>query len=235
VKTFCCNTVGDRRVLIVLTLDVIGVFEKIGNPVNLSGSSEAKASASAAPAQTGGMNSGGMNSGGMNSGGMNSKPMPQMNVKTEGGMNAKPQMGGMNSAKSSPQMGGMNSNQPKRSMPFEAAPEPSSKRQSMGGASPASANIFPIKNLSPYQNKWTIKARVLNKAAVKTWKNARGEGKLFSFSLKDASVCFLRNVLGRDQGGCLWRSSRCLLRSNRRKPSLLHLKGPGQGREKSSI
>jgi hypothetical protein len=175
----------------VLTLDVVGVFEKIGNPVNIPGnSSEAKASTTATPAQSGGMNSGGMNSGGlnsggMNSGGMNSKPMPQMN--SMGGMNSKPQMGGA-SAKSSPSMGGMN-NPPKRSMPFEVKQEPASKRQSMGNASPANANIFPIKNLSPYQNKWTIKARVLNKAAVKTWKNARGEGKLFSFTLKDASVC----------------------------------------------
>jgi hypothetical protein len=184
----------------VLTLDVIGVFDKIGNPVNIAASGEAKASApAAAPVKSsgmnsGGLNSGGMNSGGMNSGGMNSKPMPQMQ-----GMNAKPQ-----TATGGPSMG---SNAPKRSMQSEVKQEPASKRQSMGGASPMSSNIFPIKNLSPYQNKWTIKARVLNKAAVRTWKNARGEGRLFSFTLKDASVCdFLRpyNSLGRDQSDCLW-------------------------------
>lgn len=49
-------------------------------------------------------------------------------------------------------------------------------------------SIFPIKSLSPYQNKWTIKARVIQKSpSVVTWKNARGEGRLFSFTLKDES------------------------------------------------
>ncbi|XP_039276249.1 replication protein A 70 kDa DNA-binding subunit-like [Nilaparvata lugens] len=45
----------------------------------------------------------------------------------------------------------------------------------------------PIAYLSPYQNKWVIKARVLSKSAVKTWSNARGEGKLFSMDLADES------------------------------------------------
>lgn len=48
-------------------------------------------------------------------------------------------------------------------------------------------NIHPINSLSPYQNKWTIRARVINKAPVRTWHNARGEGKLFSMDLIDES------------------------------------------------
>ncbi|ALC46337.1 RpA-70 [Drosophila busckii] len=45
----------------------------------------------------------------------------------------------------------------------------------------------PIASLSPYQNKWVIKARVTAKTAIRTWSNARGEGKLFSMDLMDES------------------------------------------------
>lgn len=45
----------------------------------------------------------------------------------------------------------------------------------------------PIASLSPYQNKWVIKARVTSKTAIRTWSNARGEGKLFSMDLMDES------------------------------------------------
>jgi replication factor A1 len=45
----------------------------------------------------------------------------------------------------------------------------------------------PIIGLTPYQNKWVIKARVTSKSAVRTWSNARGEGKLFSMDLTDES------------------------------------------------
>ncbi|XP_056629805.1 replication protein A 70 kDa DNA-binding subunit [Diorhabda sublineata] len=49
----------------------------------------------------------------------------------------------------------------------------------------SSSMIHPISCLTPYQNKWVIKARVTNKSAIRTWSNSRGEGKLFSFDLID--------------------------------------------------
>ncbi|KAL2714488.1 replication protein A 70 kDa DNA-binding subunit [Vespula squamosa] len=45
----------------------------------------------------------------------------------------------------------------------------------------------PIVGLSPYQNKWVIKARITNKSNIITWSNSRGEGKLFSMDLVDES------------------------------------------------
>uniref|UniRef100_A0A1B0BMK5 Replication protein A subunit n=1 Tax=Glossina palpalis gambiensis TaxID=67801 RepID=A0A1B0BMK5_9MUSC len=45
----------------------------------------------------------------------------------------------------------------------------------------------PIASLSPYHNKWVIKARVTAKSAIRSWSNAKGEGKLFSMDLMDES------------------------------------------------
>ncbi|CAK1556348.1 unnamed protein product [Leptosia nina] len=51
----------------------------------------------------------------------------------------------------------------------------------------SSQMTHPIASLSPYQNKWVIKARVMTKSAIRTWSNAKGEGKLFSMDLCDES------------------------------------------------
>ncbi|KAG9244496.1 putative RFA1 protein [Calycina marina] len=48
-------------------------------------------------------------------------------------------------------------------------------------------SIYPIEGLSPYHNKWTIKARVTNKSDIKTWHKQTGDGKLFSVNLLDQS------------------------------------------------
>ncbi|SCU87422.1 LAMI_0D06040g1_1 [Lachancea mirantina] len=57
----------------------------------------------------------------------------------------------------------------------------------MNSASQKSRPIFAIEQLSPYQNMWTIKARVSFKGDIKTWHNQRGEGKLFYVNLLDTS------------------------------------------------
>jgi len=45
---------------------------------------------------------------------------------------------------------------------------------------------LPISELSNYQTKWTIKARITNKAPLRTFKRGTGEGKVFHVDLLDA-------------------------------------------------
>ncbi|AET40553.1 replication factor A subunit protein RFA1 Ecym_6168 [Eremothecium cymbalariae DBVPG len=59
--------------------------------------------------------------------------------------------------------------------------------QFSGNESQKSKPIFAIEQLSPYQNMWTIKARVSFKGDIKTWHNQRGEGKLFNVNFLDTS------------------------------------------------
>ncbi|KAL5511367.1 STE23_2 [Sanghuangporus vaninii] len=47
--------------------------------------------------------------------------------------------------------------------------------------------IFPIEGLSPYQNKWTIRARVTAKSDIRQWSNQKGEGQLFTVTFMDES------------------------------------------------
>ncbi|EIN07090.1 replication factor-a protein [Punctularia strigosozonata HHB-11173 SS5] len=69
-------------------------------------------------------------------------------------------------------------------VPPRSAPQRSTPGNKSGGRQSA---ILPIEGLSPYQNNWTIKARVTQKSDIRTWSNQRGEGKLFNVTLMDES------------------------------------------------
>ncbi|KAK6454686.1 DNA replication factor A [Scheffersomyces xylosifermentans] len=64
---------------------------------------------------------------------------------------------------------------------------PSKPSAPAGGAGQNPGRITPIETLSPYQNNWTIKARVSYKGDLRHWSNAKGEGNLFSVNLLDES------------------------------------------------
>lgn len=87
-----------------------------------------------------------------------------------------------------PQPTTMSSNGFYGSKPAAAPPQQQNRAQPARGPSAgAHASIHPIEAISPYNNKWTIKARCTNKSAIKTWHNKNGEGKLFSVNLLDDS------------------------------------------------
>ena len=48
-------------------------------------------------------------------------------------------------------------------------------------------NVIPIEGLSPYQNNWTIRAKVKSKSDIRHYSNPRGEGKFFNLTLLDQS------------------------------------------------
>ncbi|KAJ5590100.1 Replication factor A protein 1 [Penicillium hetheringtonii] len=69
-----------------------------------------------------------------------------------------------------------------------AQPQQQNRPQPIRGpAASAHASIHPIEAISPYNNKWTIKARCTSKSNIKTWHNKNGKGKLFSVNLLDDS------------------------------------------------
>ena len=83
------------------------------------------------------------------------------------------------------------SNAPKRSPLATSNGQRSSilePRSTIGSSSDLSQSaVYPINSLTPYNNKWTIKARVTNKSDIRKWSNSRGEGYLFSMDLIDSS------------------------------------------------
>ncbi|CAL4092641.1 unnamed protein product [Meganyctiphanes norvegica] len=63
----------------------------------------------------------------------------------------------------------------------------SQKRSASPVRSQMGKNIHPIDSLTPYRNKWTIRARVTVKSDIRNWSNSRGEGRLFSVEFLDES------------------------------------------------
>jgi replication factor A1 len=78
---------------------------------------------------------------------------------------------------------------PDASMSMAPQPSVSSSRPTTTRSAAASTtqgrSTYPIEGLSPYQNNWTVKARVTQKSDIRTWSNQRGEGKVFNVTLMD--------------------------------------------------
>ena len=57
----------------------------------------------------------------------------------------------------------------------------------VGTGADTPSKVHQIVNLTPYQNRWTIRARVTRKSAIRSWSNSRGEGTVFDMTLLDES------------------------------------------------
>ncbi|CAM9765032.1 unnamed protein product, partial [Phaeothamnion confervicola] len=71
-----------------------------------------------------------------------------------------------------------------------------------GGSGPVERRnqsfFTPISQVNPYQNRWTIKARVTSKGDIRAWSNQRGEGQLFSIEMLDEAGGEIRATFFRD-------------------------------------
>jgi replication factor A1 len=69
--------------------------------------------------------------------------------------------------------------------PAQVQANPVASSSTSHSSAPKNSSIFPVEALSPYQNNWTIKARVTQKSDLRTYSNPRGEGKFFNVNLLD--------------------------------------------------
>eukprot|EP00526_Cylindrotheca_closterium_P007707 CAMPEP_0113658048 /NCGR_PEP_ID=MMETSP0017_2-20120614/31461_1 /TAXON_ID=2856 /ORGANISM="Cylindrotheca closterium" /LENGTH=653 /DNA_ID=CAMNT_0000572195 /DNA_START=51 /DNA_END=2012 /DNA_ORIENTATION=+ /assembly_acc=CAM_ASM_000147 len=180
VEDFMNNSVQGRNVIILLKITVVDKPEtRIGSPTDIE-----KADSSPAPAfvSSNAEKSSNMPSA-ANSGKSTNVPRVNPYSPTDKRQTAPIVYSNMPSAANS----GKSTNVP-RVNPYS----PTDKRQTAPivhqASSSSSGNpITLIAQLNMFQNRWTIKARVVSKSEIRTWSNARGEGSLFSIELLDSS------------------------------------------------
>ncbi|KAI5271139.1 replication factor-a protein [Aureobasidium subglaciale] len=115
------------------------------------------------------------------------QPGPLEVVKSESDSAAAPTPQAQPAAISGNQFYGNKPQQQQPEQQQQSAPQKQLPTRSSGQNGPRGSNIHPIEALSPYQPKWTIKARCSQKGGIKEWHNKNGEGKLFSCNFLDES------------------------------------------------
>eukprot|EP00794_Sanderia_malayensis_P014156 gene14156-15634_t len=182
---YTCNIIqGTRKVLVVLEMTVLETADmnvKIGAPQQLTDQISVLEKMAAE----------GQNNVANN---MQSRPMPQQQkpntnnqnqysnpapVKPATGQQQQQQNKGMANGRPNP-YGNVASNSAFYSGGSKMSSNPA-------GGAPGGVVVHPISSLTPYQNRWTIRARVTNKSPIRTWNNSKGEGKLFNCDLLDES------------------------------------------------
>ncbi|CAM9133630.1 unnamed protein product [Ectocarpus fasciculatus] len=192
---YIVNVVQNKRLIILLKLEVSsGPTPKIGDPINFSEDSSA-----GVKQELGGNNN---NNTGHYGGG--SKPNTG---GYGGGRDVKPKVahnpyGASNKQANNPYAGGGNNNNNNSNYGGGggnygggggarggAANNPYASRGSSNSGpvqrQSQDSVYMPISAINPYQNRWTIKARITKKDDMRTWNNARGTGTLFSIDLLD--------------------------------------------------
>ena len=197
VEDFMNNKVQDKHVIILLKLKVVGnPGSRIGSPTDIElepvkslGTSNGMNNAVGGGAAPPMYNRPNNNNGQMN----NSYPSPskQQGGRTNNSYSPSRNMNNMNlntpgnrNQSSNPYGGGNRSNAPIVHQGHNSNVGP--------GMTANGTPITSIAQLNMYQNRWTVKARVVSKSDIRTWSNAKGEGSLFSFEILDSSGMDIR-------------------------------------------
>lgn len=161
VDKYLCNTIqGDRRVMILLDLHVVQRGSEVGQRIGNPQQYKAAATQGTTAEH-------------------NSAQCPPQMPKQEGGGQS---FIGTVSDKQ------VNNNIKKENMNGNSKGGYSLKTNNSGGTPGGTSRVHKIDSLTPYQNRWKIRARVTQKSGIRTWSNSRGEGKLFSVTLTDDSA-----------------------------------------------
>ncbi|XP_068750637.1 replication protein A 70 kDa DNA-binding subunit-like [Montipora capricornis] len=167
---YICNIIQEtRKVLIVLELSVLKaaheVMGKIGDPKPLTTDSKGDQQHQQQPQQNG------------------SGPV-QRNVTDDHHQN-QPQRGLAGQQSRAGIVGSKQTGGPLRTGGLASATYGSNQQVFRGGEN--SKPVYPISSLTPYQNRWTIRARVTSKSSIRTWSNSKGDGRVFNVDLVDES------------------------------------------------
>ena len=208
---YLCQTINNRKIIIALQLELVGkpsAMDIIGQPVSCE---QAASSGAAAPPMGGNQPSAPPTAGaygqpqgayGQPQGnygqpqGNYGQPQgnygqPQGNYGNNTGNYGAPPGGGHPPAgqPGEPAYGGYGNNN-QQNIPPQYSNRGATQRND------APHRVTPISSLNPYMNRWMIRVRVTNQPNIRSYHNARGDGKVLNVDLLDAeggeikAVCF---------------------------------------------
>ncbi|KAJ7537757.1 hypothetical protein O6H91_11G021100 [Diphasiastrum complanatum] len=207
-QEYICNTVQNRKIIIVLNMEVVLIeADIIGEPKQMTSSTDQSIvttgfgnpqqqqqpvfqpqQAQPVPSTSGGYKVGlGLGVGQSMKSGYESSEILSGAYQAPWPSNNSPSVVGSSAAADSGLSGSPYIQQRQYGRPV-MSPQPPAMYSNRGPISKneAPARVVPIAALNPYQGRWTIKARVTAKGELRRFHNARGEGKVFHFDLLDA-------------------------------------------------